>query len=187
MVPNAAEIVRALRAALRLARFDEGGLAEFDVTYEGFWRSFFAALLVAPGYALLVMQKWSVLPEPPVGPGAVLAEAFGYLLGWIAFPLALIPLTQLLGLGQRYVVLVVATNWSKVVQMIAFLLAIGLAAGSASEAGGLLVLIATGAILVYQWFVTRVALACSAALAAGVVVLDVVVSLLISRLTDGLL
>ena len=38
------EVITALYGAYRLARFDPGGLGFYEVTVQGFWRSFFAAV-----------------------------------------------------------------------------------------------------------------------------------------------
>ena len=51
------EVVAALYGAYRLARFDPSGLALFDATIAGFSRSFFAAVLVAPVYLVLLLIR----------------------------------------------------------------------------------------------------------------------------------
>ena len=38
-------------------------MAHFNLTVEGFWRSFFAAVLVAPAYAILVGMQLSAEAE----------------------------------------------------------------------------------------------------------------------------
>ena len=47
---TAREVTAALYGSWRLARLDPGGMAYFNRTVEGFWNSFFAAVIVAPGY-----------------------------------------------------------------------------------------------------------------------------------------
>ena len=47
------EVVYATYGAWRLARFDCQGLQYFDNTPEAFWRSFYAAVIVAPPFAVL--------------------------------------------------------------------------------------------------------------------------------------
>jgi len=51
-VPSAREMMYALYGAYRLARFDAGGMRYFDASIDGFWRSFFAAVLIAPFYLI---------------------------------------------------------------------------------------------------------------------------------------
>lgn len=186
-IPDRAEIRASLRGAFRLATFDDGGVQDFNLTLAGFWRSFFAAVLVAPGYVLLVMQKASNEPEP-IDPGLfALVETIGFVLSWIAFPIVAAPLTRLLGLGHRYAVLVIASNWAKVVQMLVFIASLMIAAMLPPEGGASVVLVVTMAILIYQWFVTRVSLDTSFGIAAGLVVVDLLLSVLVSSLVERIL
>jgi len=43
---------------------DTRGLALFDLSLEGFWKSFAAALLVAPAYAIVLLDQYSVIGWP---------------------------------------------------------------------------------------------------------------------------
>ena len=47
-MPDRQEVLSALYGAYRLAWFDVSGMTFLNLTVEGFWRSFFAAVLVAP-------------------------------------------------------------------------------------------------------------------------------------------
>ena len=64
LMPDRAEVLRSLYGAYRLAFLDQSGMAHFNLSVDGFWRSFFAAVLVAPGFAVLVVQKLVARPEP---------------------------------------------------------------------------------------------------------------------------
>ena len=59
-MPSYAEIQRSVQAAWLLARGDTRGMALFDLSLEGFWKSFAAALLVAPAYAIVLLDQYSV-------------------------------------------------------------------------------------------------------------------------------
>jgi len=83
---------------------------------------------------------------------------------------------------------IIAFNWTAVLQFavflpIALLQYVGLLPGAVAAP---LTLVAFGAVLVYQWFVARVALGGSAAVAAAVVALDVGVAILIEGLAARL-
>ena len=54
-MPSLAEVARAIYGAWRLMLFDADGMTFFDLSTGGFWRSFFAAVVVAPLYAVLVV------------------------------------------------------------------------------------------------------------------------------------
>jgi hypothetical protein len=186
-MPDREEVYRSLYGALRLAFLDPSGLAHFNFSIEGFWRSFFAAVLVAPGFAILIAQKLLARAEP-FDPGwATLVQLLAYGLSWAAFPLAAVALTRLLGVSQNYVPLIVALNWGAVLQVVAFLTAvlIGLALPGLLE--GLIMLLVTGGILFYQWFITRSALQTSGGIALMLVLIDLVLNSAINATADRLM
>lgn len=183
MIPDQAEVVRSLFGAWRLARLDPSGMGHLNLSVEGFWRSFFAAVLVAPGYALLVAQDLLAREEEVSPIWALLVETLGYVVGWAAFPVAALVLAQLLGLSRNYAALIIAVNWAQVLQIGAFLAALALG----FVLGSLVVVLATGAILFYQWFVIRTALDTSAGIAIAFVLVDLLLTSAVSFGADSLL
>lgn len=177
-MPNARDVAQALYAAWRLMRLDARGFAWFDLSAEGFWRSFFAAALVAPAYVVIVAIEFSQRPVDSSALWVGFVLIVGYALEWIVWPLAAIPITRLLGLSANYVALIVATNWINVPQslLVAGAGALDQWAGLAAVMGPFLSLAATLYVLIYQWFVTRVALESPGLTAAGVVVLQVLIT-----------
>ena len=109
------EVQRAVTGAVRLARFDEAGMGWFNVSYEGFWRSFSAALLLAPFAAVLRAQDFPATDAPLLVIG--LLEALEYAASWAVFPVVMVFLARFLGLEKRYVPFIIAWNWSVVVQI----------------------------------------------------------------------
>ena len=63
-MPDREEVLGALYGAYRLARIDPAGMTYFNLSFEGFWRSFFAAVLVAPAYA--VAHNWTAVLQTAV-------------------------------------------------------------------------------------------------------------------------
>ena len=53
MIPSTREILSAIYGAWALFKLDPRGLELFEDSVPAFWRSFFAAVIVAPGFALL--------------------------------------------------------------------------------------------------------------------------------------
>ena len=117
-MPTYPEIVRSVQAAWLLARGDTRGMAR----------------LRPLGRRLLEIVRRRPGGGPGLRPGPArpvprdrlararrgarrLAELVSFAVGWLAFPLAAIPLTRLLGLSARYVPLIVANNWSAVIQV----------------------------------------------------------------------
>ena len=70
------EVVTSLYGAARLIQFKPDGLTYFDSSLDGFWRSFTAALLVAPLYGILMVLR------ADAGDGLQMGSA---LLGWLAY------------------------------------------------------------------------------------------------------
>lgn len=182
------EITRGLYGAWRLARLDPGGLAWFDDTVDGFWRSFFAAVLTAPGFALLVGLRLAP-HQLAAGPARlVLIESIAYVIGWVAFPLVMFYVAKLIDRDARYIRFIVAANWAAVLQMALFVIVTGLAHGFLAEGGvAILGAVATGAILFYQWFIARTALAVSGLVAAGIVLMDLVIGVFVNNVATVML
>lgn len=199
-MPRQEEILRSLHGAYLLARMDRSGMSRFNLSIDGFWRSFFAAVLVAPGYALLVAQKLAdrIEPVPEDRPSVVAVQQFdlgwvlfiqtmAYVVGWAAFPLAAAAVTWALSLGRHYVPLIVATNWAAVIQIGLFLLALALSVILPSPLSGLVLTLVTVSILFYQWFVIRTALQSTGGVALALVLLDLLLNTVINLTAERLI
>jgi len=181
------EVITALYGAYRLARFDPGGLGFFDVTVQGFWRSFFAAVLVAPLYLILLLIRYSNLPNPLPLFRFITLEAIAYVIAWVAFPLLMASLARLLDRDDYYIRYIVAYNWAAVLQNLLYIpIAILAAAGVLSIAlSNTLGLMALALIVAYTWFITRTALEVAAGMAAGIVGLDFMLNVLINTVAEA--
>lgn len=186
-MPDREEVLSALYGAYRLAWFDVSGMTHFKLTVDGFWRSFFAAVLVAPAYAILVGMELSAEAEDFNLALVFLTEGIGYILVWCAFPLVAIVLTRLLGLDRNYVALIVAVNWSAVLQTAAFLAVLLLGLIVPEGLATLVVTLTTLAILIYQWFVIRTALETTGGIALMLLLVDLVITSMINAGADRML
>jgi hypothetical protein len=186
-MPDRQEVLSGLFGAYRLAWFDASGMAHFNLTVEGFWHSFFAAVLIAPAYAILVAMQLSGEAEDFNLALVFLTEGIGYILAWCAFPLVAIVLTRLLGLDRNYVALIVAVNWSAVLQTSAFLAVLLLGLIVPEGLGTLIVTLTTLAILIYQWFVIRTALGTTGGIALMLLLVDLVITTMINAGADRML
>lgn len=184
-----AEVRSALIGSLRLAKGDRGGLACFDRTIDGFWRSFRAGALSYPLYLLMLMLRISVAQRQAAGgTRIILVETIAYVIAWVAFPLIMLSVVRWIGRERRFFDFMVPYNWCQLPQSILFVLVsldsaagfLGAAMASALELGAAI------AILVYEWYIARVALE-TTGLAAGLVVLvDLVLGVVISRAAGSL-
>ncbi|MGF1560729.1 MAG: hypothetical protein ACFB3T_00960 [Geminicoccaceae bacterium] len=181
------ELALGLRGAWRLARFDTGGMDDFTLTLAGFWRSFIAALLVLPGYAILVGEEM-VAREADIGFWRIIMVEGGvYVLGWVLFPLVAMLLTRLLDLSHRFVPLIVASNYAAVWQTLAFVVVAAFARFVPGDLSTLALLAVVIAVLTYQWFVTRTALQTQGPTAFGIVMVDLLLSGLLGGTANSLL
>ncbi len=186
-MPSLAEVGRGIYGAWRLMLFDAGGMAYFDTSIDGFWRSFFAAIIVAPAYVVFVAIDLASPETEALDPSwAAIVMGVAYLARVVAFPIAAVFVTRLLGVSARYVPLIVAHNWASVPPLL-FMVPAELLAASGSGIGGTIATFALLFILVYEWFVMRVALGVAAFTAVGIVVLDVLLGLIIQLSANGLL
>jgi len=183
------EVQLALAGCLRLARGDRGGLACFDRSIDGFWRSFRAAVISYPLYLMLLAMRVSVAEwQQSGGWRIVTVETIGYVVAWVAFPLLMLSVVRWIGRAHRFFDFMVAYNWCQVPQSALFVLvglvsAGGVLSAQASEAMDMAAAIAT---LLYEWFIARVALDTTGLVAVFVVLLDLVLGVFISRITGGL-
>src|SRR5262245_44712329 len=106
---------RGIAGAWRLARLDPGGFRYFDLSEEGFWKSFQAALVAAPLFIVLILLRTEDHPLSADPLRAIFIEAIGYVVGWTAYPLAAWYLASALGKGQRYIAYIIAYNWANVI------------------------------------------------------------------------
>jgi hypothetical protein len=181
------EVQLALTGCLRLARGDRGGLSCFDRSLDGFWRSFRAAVISYPLYLVLLAMRVSTAEwQNSGGSRIVLVETIGYVVAWVAFPLLMLTVTRWLGRAHRFFDFMVPYNWCQVPQSALFVLA-GLVSGILStQASEAIDIVAALATLVYEWFIARVALDTTGLVAVFVVLLDLVLGVLISRVTGWL-
>ncbi|MFQ5774030.1 MAG: hypothetical protein ACE5GS_05905 [Kiloniellaceae bacterium] len=188
-MPSWRDIVYGLYGAWRLAHLDRGGMTYFDQTVEGFWKSFFAAAIVAPGYIILVVFDAT---NRQVGAGLMsllLVHLFAYSLSWTAYPVVVHQICTVIGRQPAFIGYIVAFNWAKVIQMGAYLPVVAITAtgvlpgGAATLLNGLVYMLLLG----YQWFVTRTALDLGSFAAVGFVVLDLVIGIIINAFVVGML
>jgi hypothetical protein len=178
----------ALFGAWRLAHFDLQGTAYFDRSAEGALRSFWAAAILLPAYAVMVLLHMSETP-PVLGWGAlVVVHGVAYLVGWTAFPVAMLWLARLLDREEEYFGYVAMYNWAQVLVTLVVLPMAAVRTGQLLPEGlsSILGFAVDLAMLAYLWFIARAGLRVGPFAAMGVVVFDLTLSLMIWSVADGL-
>lgn len=178
-----------LFGAWQLAKYDAQGLRFFDNTVIACRRSFYAAVIVLPAYVILVVLVLGEIPVAVGGVSVLVIEGIAYVIGWTAFPLAMYYLTRIIDRDRFYCRYIAAYNWSRVLRISLLFVVTAIAASGVMPAAlaGLLRFLVIIAILAYQWFIARVGLEVSAPGACGIVLLDLVISLMLDGYTIALL
>lgn len=184
-------VLHALMTAFRVARFDNNAVDDFDQSVEGFFRSFFGIVLAAPLYSIAVMAQRRIAEElaeaggeslPVTGDGFTLIEWGAYAVNWIALPVAMILIARLIGVVPRYVPFVVAYNWGSCLVLALSTVPYFFYLLGVIPLIGVVLLYYPVVIfaLVYHWRIARDGLQIPGLTAAGIVLLDLLLSILIA-------
>lgn len=192
-MPSGQEVLSSLYGAWRVLRMDPAALGYFNQSIDGFWRSFFAVVLVLPIAGLITfMDIRSASPEVLERLGdpdlLLLGRLIGILLAWIAYPVAMIWLSRLLQLSHRYVVYIIVWNWSNVIGAAIYLVLsllewIGLLSAGAATGVGIFVF---GYVMFYAYLVLRAGLGCATGAAIGLAVFEQLLDFLIVIIVTSL-
>ena len=183
-MPGWPEISSSMYGVWRLARGDRDGMYYMNISVEGFWRSFFAAVLALPPYILILLVQRTTMEEEMTW----LPDMASYILGWACWPLAALVLSRFLGLTRNYIPYLITYNWANLLH-ISFLMLVAVVTHGGvlpDTLAATLSLMATLAVLVYLWWVTRVALEASASIGIAFVVMDVLLGFLLSHGSNSL-
>ncbi len=187
------EIRRSLTGAWDLFLDRPEAMRAFDVSVEGFWRSFRVIVLLLPAYFLTTMAEQIMLSETAAetaGPGGTalfLDRVVGLGLDWIALPVVLALAARPLGIQRNYAAFIVARNWGAVIALTPFgviglLVILGLLN---AEIANFLMLASLMVVLRYNFLIARRALDVGIGFAIGIVILDLAVSLTIALALDS--
>ncbi|WP_289035319.1 hypothetical protein [uncultured Roseibium sp.] len=182
------EIARALQGSWMLLRNRPEGMRGFDLSIEGFWRSFAVVFLLVPLFVVSSLaERKLLLDETDFLPAGAfwLAQFTSLGLDWVALPLLLAGLAKPLGISAGYVPFIVARNWTSLLAALPYVF-VGLLYLAGLIAPGIMVLLSLVTLIVVIWYrfiIARVALQASMSMTIGVVILDIILSLLIGELS----
>jgi hypothetical protein len=187
MIPTREEIGRSLRAAWRLFLNDPRGIAGFDLSVSGFWRSFGAIVPMAPFYfvAFVVERQFRLAdPEQEAFSDATFfaAKAVIVAVDWVAFPIVLALFARQLSIGRNYAAFIVARNWASLLIIIpdsalAAVFGLGILG---QEIAGFISLAFLVIFLRYRFLIARIALGASVIFALGIALAEFLFGLVIS-------
>ena len=175
------DFAAAMTGVRGLLRLDARALSLFDGSHDGFWKSFWAAAILAPLVALGVAR--AVVEHPPESLPRYLAfQVIAYALDWLAYPFAMVWIADHLGRRDRYYGYIAAYNWFQIAETVAStaLVLLGMTGVVPEDVETFLFLILQGLFLGYDWFIARNALAIEGGTAAMLVAIDLLLGLIIS-------
>ena len=182
----AAYISVGLSGAIRLIKLDSQGLDYFGDTNADFWRSFLAAAVVAPLFLLYLVIRYVGSNTDGSLTVYISAQMLAYVIAWLAFPLVMLYLAPVLQKEDKVVRYLVAYNWLSVIQNGAYLpvVMLGITGAFAQGLSNFLAMITLMWVLGITLFVTRKALEVPFGTAAGIVVVDLLLGVLVEVLTS---
>lgn len=186
----------ALGGVARMLAFRPGWQKSFDVSADGVVRSFAAALLAAPAFALLVASANHFIAENPAiqaqapDAGFTLAEAVAqYLRLWVVFPVSAYLICRLMDLGAGFAPWLVVHNWTVLGLILIQTFFYALYAAGLADAGSLGAVLALYQLarLYVHWRVAHGALGVGAGAAAGAASVPIILDLIATTLIDRLI
>ncbi len=181
-----------MRGSWELALGKAEGLRRFGQTFEAFWRSFQVILYVLPVYFLQTMlfslSESSVAEDVATGasnPLFLVGRALLIVIEWLTFPIVMIFLTRLLGVTTRYALFITVSNWSTLM-IVGLLLPINLLwnfTGASDNASFFFSLAVMALVMRYRWFIAINVLEVPSLTAIGLVVIEVLISLIFAAIT----
>ncbi len=181
MLSTLTETLKALYGVYLLARRHPDAPAMFNCSVDGFWRSLFAAVLVLPAHMLITVRAQMTVSPGEYGVDDGITDLLIYVIAWLAYPALMLPITKVLGRGERMIDYVVPYNWASV--PIGYLFGVIALAGMAGlvspdmEIGLNIGAYASVVLLLAE--IARRQLLIGSAMAAGIVVLDFVFSVVV--------
>lgn len=180
------EATQGLFGAWRLLHFDHSGLQYFKTSPRAFWNSFWAAAVVLPADAIATLlftteeAGTSISVTNAVHASLIYLEIYAF--QWLLFPLVIAAFAESILRSERFVLFIVAWNWSSIVRAVIILPAVAIFAGQGVDTAGwgaAIYLAATAVTLVYSWFIARAALDAPPVAAVMVVLLEIGLAVLL--------
>lgn len=185
------EVVAGVLGAWRLAHFQADGLRVMDTTRRGALRSFWAAAIALPAVLPLMILRMSFFPPRADELQVALVEVIGYAISWTAFPVLAQVAARVAEREHFYPRLVVAYNWTSLLQIFALLVTAPLTLSGFLPSGidALAELVVRVALLGYLAFTIRTALDVAWPAAIGLAAVEFLLGLSVFRtmvtLEDG--
>jgi len=183
------EVFEGIYGAWQLLLGNRDAADLFDDSVQGFWKSFFAAVIVFPIYTLLIVVGMIDFKTTHGLSTVALLNIEFYIIGWVLWPLIFGYIAPVLDRSEKYTLYIVVYNWANVIGATAFLVAITatevLPLGQGFDA--LLIGLVTLGLLAYHVFLSRVALDIPLGAAVGLTICEFVLGQMLLIVQQGVL
>ena len=151
------DVLTGIYGAWRLLLADPRAASLFENSTTGFWKSFFAAILVLPIYFLIISVEMIPFDTDRSLPVILILKLEFYIIGWIVWPLAVGHALPALKRSEKFVLYIVAYNWANAVGawIFGFIILITKLVQINDELVGITAGLASIGLLVYHVFITR--------------------------------
>jgi hypothetical protein len=188
-LPSRAELLSAIRGLGLLLRGDGRAVLCYDLSLDGFWRSFWLPLATLVLYAAVMQPETADLAYwGDDRLGFALAQAMKFAAAWAVYFAFIASLSRMFQLGARFGIFVILYNWAQGITTAATLPILAGASWGLLPAG-VLAGWSTALLLAWLYIVARIArlgLGAGLSLALAVAALDLIVSVAMHRLVDML-
>lgn len=186
---SARELAYYVTGAWRLARLDPDGMDHFENTVQAFWRSFNAAIFVAPPFAILTLLQFNQVTVRSGPMKIILVEILIYVIGWLLFPFVMLGVTSALDRRRNFCQYIAAYNWSAVVWISLFLAVVLVSETGLLPAGVSVAMLWIARILMFAYaaYIARVALDIAVPAAIGIVLIDFILAVVMDGATAQIL
>jgi hypothetical protein len=184
----AREAMQSLRSAIGILRHEPSALDGFNLSIEGFWRSFsvIVALLPAAWVTVLSGEKLTLSNSQAETPPTFAQGSLLLLVLLVLWPVVAAGLARFFGLGGHYLRYVIAYNWLSLpltaLMLIPNLLYLGgiIGPGLLAVFGVVTYVIA----LFYSWYIARIAFETTGVIAFAFLVADLALTIGLSYLVE---
>jgi len=182
------EAAAALYGIWRIIRCDEKAVTYYKSSVSGFWNSFTAAFVLAPLQALYQVTVYLASDAAPSLMRLVTIESLEYVILWLLFPLVMFHVTQLIDRERFFLRYVVAYNWFQlgiglIIMPWVILAGFNLIPSSIADFASTVSFVAY---TFYAAFLARIGLNLTVGTAIGIVLIDLLITLLVAQITSSL-
>jgi len=108
---KAKEIAKTLHGLFLIIKFDNNFVNLFDNSEKYFWKSFYAAIIVAPFQFIYEWGLYINLDEKPPLIRIIPIEILEYIILWLLFPLVMNYIVKVINREDKYFNYIIAYNW----------------------------------------------------------------------------